>query len=128
MSDATRIRLAAGPPPHCAACFNQQPDKQHVDFGASYDGPFLRGEVTGGPTVSIDDLILCEDCLKAGARELGLVEADELKQALIDAASREENFAERLHGAMTYIRKLEEATSARDDLEERLGLKKKEKV
>jgi hypothetical protein len=124
MTDAAKIRLS-GPPAACASCFGQYPDRRHVDFGAAYDGPFLRGEVTGGPTVSIDDLIICEDCLRIAAHELGLVEPGEMKQALMEAAATQETLAERLHGALRYIQSLEAAANSRDDLEEKLGLKGK---
>ncbi len=50
---------------------------------ASYDGPVIEGGVVGDDgkvrnhiPVSIDELVLCEDCLKVGARLLGMEDAD----------------------------------------------------
>jgi hypothetical protein len=45
----------------CSACFNQQPDKLHIDFEAAWDGPVKEGAIK----VPIDDLYICEDCLKS---------------------------------------------------------------
>jgi hypothetical protein len=126
MPDAAKIRLADTPPAACSSCFGQYPDRRHVDFGASWDGPFLTGQVTGATTVSIDDLVICDGCLTIAARELGLVEPGEMKQALMDAAAAQETLAERLYGALRYIQTLEQTVNARDDLEEKLGLKRKE--
>jgi hypothetical protein len=124
--DASKIRLTDTPPAACSSCFGQYPDRRHVDFGASWDGPFLTGQVTGGQAVSIDDLVICDDCLGIAARELGLVEPGEMKQTLMDAAAAQETLAERLYGALRYIQTLEQTVNARDDLEEKLGLKRKE--
>jgi hypothetical protein len=44
----------------------------------------------------------------------------------MDAAAAQETLAERLYGALRYIQTLEQTVNARDDLEEKLGLKRKE--
>lgn len=49
----------AGKPAYCASCFQQEPVR-YVDFEAAFDGPVLPGAIP----VAIDDLILCENCLK----------------------------------------------------------------
>lgn len=50
----------AGKPPFCASCF-QQDDVRYVDFEAAYDGPVIPGSPANIP---VDDLVLCENCLK----------------------------------------------------------------
>jgi hypothetical protein len=68
--NATKIRLAETPPTHCASCFGQYPDRRHIDFGAYWDGPvFARdeGDVAGGAPIAVDDLVICEECLRAAA-------------------------------------------------------------
>lgn len=71
MSDAAQIRIAEVPPAMCSGCFNQQPDKIHIDFGASWDGPVLQG----AHPVSIDELILCERCVRIAAKLLHLTDS-----------------------------------------------------
>lgn len=67
MSDAAQIRLAETPPAMCSACFGQYPQRRHIDFGASWDGPVLDG----AHRVSIDELVICEKCLLIAAKLLG---------------------------------------------------------
>lgn len=61
------------PPVQCSVCFQQQPDLLHVDMDAAYDGPVLD---VSGARHSIDDIIVCETCVRAAnsmlpeAREL----------------------------------------------------------
>lgn len=101
----------------CSACFNQEPSKRHVDFGASYDGPVMSTGSEENPIrVSIDELVLCEDCLSSGAEILGLVNADEQVTANEELAQRVEELSERLAGAVAYISKLEETASTRGTL------------
>lgn len=45
-------------PAYCAACYRQEPVR-YVDFDAAYDGPMIPG----APPVSVDDLVICENCL-----------------------------------------------------------------
>jgi hypothetical protein len=49
----------------CAACYTFN-DKPHVDMSAAFDGPVLENGMT------IDDLILCEDCVRSAAQALSL--------------------------------------------------------
>ena len=65
------MRLADPRPPYCACCY-QAPTvdqrKVYVDYEAAYDGPVIPG---ASEPVVIDDMILCEDCVKAAARLVG---------------------------------------------------------
>lgn len=88
MSD--RIHIAEPNPSHCSSCFSQKPHMRHVDFSAFWDGPVFD-DVAGGKKMTIDDLILCEDCIRTAASlvDLGNVEAerqevDQLKAELAD--------------------------------------------
>jgi hypothetical protein len=111
-ASAAKIRVAVNPPTHCSSCFTQDPSKLHVDFGAAWDGPTFRDDVAGAPlVVTVDDLVVCEDCLATAAL---LLPGD--KTAALVAGLEEENVGlrERLEGALRYIAKLEEAAEAKE--------------
>lgn len=59
-------RLADKRPPYCSGCFGH-PEGRYVDFEAAYDGPVVPGAPANQP---VDDLILCEGCLKEAFRIL----------------------------------------------------------
>lgn len=65
------MKVADTPPTYCAACHLQRPEVKHVDFEAYFDGPVMDGLTHKQP---IDDLILCEDCLKTGAMLIGMID------------------------------------------------------
>jgi hypothetical protein len=88
MTDNQKIHLAEIPPTHCTSCFAQVPLKRHVDFSAYYDGPVFGDiEIVGGGKVVIDDLILCEDCVKAAAQLIGLDDVEPRAQSRGSAGS-----------------------------------------
>ena len=113
------MRVAETPPAFCSACFGQYPDRRHVDFDVAWDGPTVPGGVMtpegvqSGITVTIDDMVVCDGCLTAAGRLVGLEPAGEtvakLDQALAEAAV----LRERLAGQADYIGKLEAAQAAR---------------
>jgi hypothetical protein len=81
------MKLADVAPRYCVSCHNQDPTKRHVDFGAYYDGPVLEG--VNGNKIAIDDLVMCETCVKAAGQFVGmtveldiLVENKELGEAV----------------------------------------------
>jgi hypothetical protein len=101
--DAAQIRLCS-PPAACSSCYGQYPQRRHVDFGASWDGPVLNDGSDERFIIraSLDELILCEDCLRRGAEQLGLVDPDEqtaMLETQRDALQRmaEENAGLRAH-------------------------------
>lgn len=68
---------------YCSACRGQYLDRQHVDFEAYYDGPVItEDEVIEGVKTytAIDDLVLCEKCLRGAGELIGLFPAEELKK------------------------------------------------
>lgn len=92
-----RIHIAEPAPPRCSGCFAAQPQKTHIDFGASWDGPTLPPEKVrvigqdGGSELvaavgvvghTIDDLVLCEDCVRHAAKLVGLTDAKRVKAEL----------------------------------------------
>lgn len=62
-------------PSHCASCYQQDPVR-YVDFEAAYDGPVIPGSPASIP---IDDLILCENCLKEA---FALIDPENLKETV----------------------------------------------
>jgi hypothetical protein len=109
--DPAKIRLAEPAPPYCAACFQAKPKSTHVDFGASYDGPMLpalKGAV-GVIGQSIDDLVICEDCIQHAAALVGLGDVADLEGKL----QAKEDAIDRLHDR---IAALEEVRDAREDV------------
>lgn len=108
------MKRASKPPAYCAGCFQQKPEKRHVDFEAAFDGPsFDTPEVGHGIRMSLDDLVLCEDCITNAANMIGLVDAEELKsenqelgEALEEAARDKEEMKATIDGLRNAQEKL----------------------
>jgi len=60
-------------PAFCSGCHGQTPDYRHIDFESYWDGPVL--DLANGMKQCIDDLILCEQCVKEAAHMLGWMDA-----------------------------------------------------
>jgi hypothetical protein len=71
ISEATR-------PIYCSSCFNSEPIR-HIDFDAACDRGYGNGEAV---QVAMDDLILCENCVREGARLIGMTDDTDLKAHL----------------------------------------------
>src|ERR1044072_6713270 len=69
------MKFASPTPAYCSACFQAKPHLPHVDLEAYWDGPIIQGTSHKQP---IDDLILCEDCLKSAAEFIGYAEHKKL--------------------------------------------------
>lgn len=90
------MKLSDTPPAYCASCFNQDPQALHVDMEAYFDGPVPVAKKDGYDAVAIDDLILCEGCVREAASLLpeyvpAQAELEVLKgdyQALFDFARK----------------------------------------
>lgn len=113
-----KIRLAERPPVACSSCNGQYTDRRHVDFGAAYDGPVLPSgaETRGVVGIAVDDLIVCDECLTAAARLIGMEDATQSREAMDALTARAEEMSERLAGAIAYINRLEQANAQRDEL------------
>src|SRR5882757_6391471 len=82
------MRLSYSAPPACAACYGQDPKARHVDFEAAYDGPVLNA--TGEAPMQVDDLIICENCVRNAATLVGMIEAsDDAAASKIERIERE---------------------------------------
>ena len=114
------MRLATTAPPHCSGCFAQKPAESHVDFESAWDGPVLQAHGGGQSAVAIDDLILCETCLRSAGALLPDVETDDevaaLRERLADLEAKHatvSEFADRLQEAVALKPDAEEAKAPR---------------
>ena len=106
---ANEIR-AAGTPTYCSGCFGQQTGLRHVDFDAASDRGYGDDASIG---VSMDDLILCENCVREGARLIGMMDVTEFQAEMDSLRRRWESEKNRADAAETYADKLELAIDAR---------------
>jgi len=72
------VTKIAQKPAYCASCYQQDPVR-YVDFEAAYDGPVIPGS----PRVTVDDLIICENCLGSA---FALLDPQGLKQTIEELA------------------------------------------
>jgi hypothetical protein len=93
---------------HCAACFCSKPDVPHVDFNSDYDGPTLLD--ASGQRQQIDELIVCQDCLREAfqALELSANPTGELERELHEARSEVQRWR-------AYAEGLEDAQASRPE-------------
>lgn len=94
-----RIHLEEPAPPCCSACYQPQPEKRHVDFSAFTDGPVTNVIPEGSLGVVghvIDEIVLCEDCIKRAAKLLGLGDVTELQTQLEAAEASNDALHEQL--------------------------------
>lgn len=73
------VHLASSPPVRCAACYEGAPERRYVDFGAATDGPVFVDPDTkavlvheSGATVSVEEIIICENCCATATEVLDL--------------------------------------------------------
>jgi hypothetical protein len=107
---ANEIREASKPI-YCSACFNSQ-DLRHVDFDAACDRGYANDEAV---QVTMDDLILCENCVREGARLLGMTDEQELHDKVEDLEAKLDATAKALRQARNYADTLEHAIGERPD-------------
>jgi len=110
---ADRIRLleTQDNPPHCSSCFQGKPQSRHVDFGAAWDGPVIQGE--GVVQHQIDDLIICEACLRDAGRQVNLGDVERVTEELRNAERENDDLMEQLRGLKAYIANFEAARDSR---------------
>jgi hypothetical protein len=99
------MKIASPTPPYCSSCFQAKPALTHIDFESYWDGPIIDG---AGFKQPIDDLIICEDCLRVAGEVIGLgdhaklieqrnnllTELKELRKYRIDTEERLERMKE----------------------------------
>jgi hypothetical protein len=117
-----KIRLT-GTPVACASCYGQYVDRRHVDFGASTDGAVLAGpsNIAGGKGQSIDEVIICDECLATAAELIGLEEATPLHAEIEELQQMVDDLAERLARTTAYVETLEQAAQSRERLAALIG-------
>lgn len=83
------MKIADPRPAYCACCYQapaaSTPQKTFVDYEAAYDGPVIPG---AGDPVAIDDMILCEDCVKSAARLVGFEPGADLRGKISEQRKR----------------------------------------
>lgn len=101
-----RMRIAPQRPPYCSGCF-QHKEGEFIDFEAAYDGPVIPGSPASIP---IDDLILCDDCVRRAAELLDLhgekATIEELQQIVTDQQEEIAGKDKMLTGALATIEEL----------------------
>jgi len=73
------MRRADPNPAYCSVCYQPPNVKEgmgFVDFEVAYDGPVIPG---ASEPVCIDDLIVCDDCVKAAANLIGFEDGADLR-------------------------------------------------
>lgn len=108
---AERAARLAPMPMFCAACGSQDPKTRYVDFDAAWDGPVVNPE--DGIKMQIDDLVVCENCLKEASRLVGLVDPDQVSETLTRAQQDLIAKEHEIRDLQGYVSRLEAAVAAK---------------
>jgi len=102
-------------PAYCSGCYGANPEQAHVDFEAAWDGPTIqdRNTAEGIDAIVIDDLILCEGCLRAAGELIGLQDPDKTLEALKLSNAEVIQLRKDYAQALVYTSRLEEALAAK---------------
>ena len=104
-------RLLEYPPVYCSACWCAKPEKRHVDYAADND----QGYGPEGSKVTYDNLQICEDCMKAGATVVGMVDGEERELEIQEKDIKIDRLERELRQARTYADNLESAFENRPE-------------
>lgn len=114
------MRVSHTPPAYCSGCFQSKPGMTHVDMDVAWDGPVISEKIATGDgqashmaAVSIDDLVLCEECVRAAAALIGMVDPDTQTAELEQLKESTRVLAERVRGLEDYNAKLGAAVAAK---------------
>lgn len=116
---ADRIHIAEPAPSHCSSCYQQKPRQPHVDFGASYDGPVvpaLQGTI-GTVGHMIDELILCEDCIRSAAELLGWEDVTAVRAELEEARQVRDMMHHKIEALQAHNERLTATVASKDQLD-----------
>jgi hypothetical protein len=106
--------MPVGTPPYCSACGRCDSVGRYVDFDAACDRGY--GEDPSNPEVKVamEYLILCEQCIKEGARHIGMVKDDQQEriQSLEHRLAAEQKRCEQ---AVRYADRMEQALAGRPE-------------
>ena len=100
-----------GLPVYCSACFAQDPSKTHIDFDANSDRGY--GQRDDGQTVVMDDLIICEDCIRRAGEMVGMERSEVRDRELSDLRVRADKAEREAKQAQRYADNLEDAFTNR---------------
>jgi hypothetical protein len=100
-------------PIYCSACFGQDPAARHIDFDAACDRGY--GNTSNGYKVSMDDLILCEGCVRSAAVQLGMMDTEEFSEKTRSLERRLDAEKKRADKATEYADRMEEALEHRPE-------------
>lgn len=89
------MRLAETVPVACAGCFDQKVRARHVDFESAWDGPMVNEDLRQ----AIDDLILCEDCIRQAGKLVGIGDVEQANALEEEALERAEQATARAQEA-----------------------------
>lgn len=91
-------------PIYCSGCFNSQ-DVRHIDFDAACDRGYANDEAV---RVDMDDLVLCENCVREGASLLGMTDEEGLKAENEDLRRKNDVLRKRVEQSQRYADTLED--------------------
>lgn len=95
----------------CSSCGGHYPDRVYVDFDAAYDGGTIKLDDSTVP-YSIDDNIMCEDCVREGAQMIGMVDGEESKARIAELEEQVETRDELLKDQDEAIKGLNSANTS----------------
>lgn len=106
-------RIAEPTPDQCSVCWQTRRDLRHVDFDQGTEGPVLRDEQNH--LVQIDQIVICEVCLAAGAKLVGLVDWAERQDEFDALQARAETAEAKLAEQLEHTNDLRKALSSKPD-------------
>lgn len=120
------MRAAESAPAYCSGCFQSRPEMRHVDLEVAWDGPTLTEGVATGEgiqntvAVTIDDLVLCEECVRCAAGLIDMVDPDTQSAELEQLRESNRLLVEKVRGLEDYASRMEAAVAARPERDRRL--------
>ena len=106
------VRILEYPPVYCSACWCAQPEKRHVDFNSDNDQGY-GGKDAFDDGIAYDNLQLCEDCMKAGAALVGMVDSSDRDQEIAKLETENDRLKREARQAQNYADTLEDAFDKR---------------
>jgi hypothetical protein len=104
------MRIALVPPVQCSVCYQQNPEQEHIDMESAYDGPILD---MNGARLSIDNIVICETCIRAA---VGLLPENRARDERIAVLEHE------LGNTLDYVAKVQTGmASLQDALDQKLN-------
>ncbi len=98
-------RILDYPPTYCSACWCENTQKRHVDYNADNDQGYGNRTDT---QIAYDNLQLCEDCMKAGAVLVGMVDSSERDQEVANLRVENDRLKREATQAQNYADRLED--------------------